>query len=282
MARSYTAAVSDPSPAPTAAPTPGRPAGPSGPTRGRPQVEPADVREHGGQGAASDRRLLMQLAVFTGCDDPQPVVAAAQASGLDVVVYADAHDPQGVALLWSSEHDDDLVGPWRELLRHPSIAALAPQPEMTMTGRTYALGYETDLDEVLIDRPRTRMTDDALAWCVWYPLRRRASFERLPADEKRAILAEHGKIGMSFGAAGHAHDIRLAAHGLNRQDSDFVVGLLGPKLAPLSVLVQRMRATRQTAEHLESLGPFFVGKKLGAFGPHLSPGPGSWPRQAKI
>jgi chlorite dismutase len=35
---------------------------------------------------------------------------------------------------------------------------------------------------------------------VWYPLRRSGKFAQLPADEQRVILAEHGAIGMSFGA----------------------------------------------------------------------------------
>ncbi len=49
------------------------------------------------------------------------------------------------------------------------------------------------------------------------------------------ILAEHGTIGMSYGAADYAHDIRLACHGLDKHDNDFIVGLLGKELYPLSV-----------------------------------------------
>ena len=60
---------------------------------------------------------------------------------------------------------------------------------------------------------------------VWYPLRRNGRFAQLPADEQRTILAEHGEIGMAFGAADYAHDIRLACHGLDRDDNDFVIGL---------------------------------------------------------
>ena len=38
--------------------------------------------------------------------------------------------------------------------------------------------------------------------------------------------------------------------------------LLGPKLHPLSAVVQEMRKTEQTAQYLDSLGPFFVGKAV--------------------
>ena len=95
---------------------------------------------------------------------------------------------------------------------------------------------------------------------MWYPLRRAGSFEQLDQNEQRAILGEHGMIGMSFGAGGFAADIRLACHGLDKNDNDFVIGLIGKELYPLSALVQTMRKTKQTSLHLERLGPFFVGK----------------------
>jgi len=99
-------------------------------------------------------------------------------------------------------------------------------------------------------------------WAVWYPLRRNGKFAQLPADEQRVILAEHGTIGMSFGAGDYAHDIRLACHGLDKADNDFVVGLIGKELFPLSAVVQTMRRTQQTSLYLDRLGPFFVGRVI--------------------
>ena len=55
-------------------------------------------------------------------------------------------------------------------------------------------------------------------------------------------------------------DFQLACYGLDRDDNDFIVGLIGPRLHPLSAVVQEMRKTEQTAQYLDSLGPFFVGK----------------------
>jgi hypothetical protein len=45
-------------------------------------------------------------------------------------------------------------------------------------------------------------------------------------------------------------------------DNDFVLGLVGPELHPLSAMVQAMRRTRQTSNYLASLGPFFVGRAV--------------------
>ena len=129
-----------------------------------------------------------------------------------------------------------------------------------MFGRTYSLGYEPDLQDTLVGRPRRTVLNPAWTWAVWYPLRRNGRFVQLPAEQQRKILAEHGAIGMAYGAADYVHDVRLACHGLNRDDNDFVVGLIGKELFPLSAVVQEMRKTQQTALYLDRLGPFFIGR----------------------
>ena len=128
-----------------------------------------------------------------------------------------------------------------------------------MIGRTYALGHEPDLEDWLLRKPRRNALNPALPWAVWYPLRRKPEFELLSREEQREILMEHGKIGFSYGTANLAHDIRLACHGLDANDNEFVIGLVGRELHPLSHLVQAMRKTRQTSEFIEKMGPFFVG-----------------------
>ena len=77
-----------------------------------------------------------------------------------------------------------------------------------------------------------RLCSPELPWAIWYPLRRSGAFEELPEKEQRAVLAEHGGVGQSFGKAGVAHDIRLACHGLSKDDNDFVIGILGAELYP--------------------------------------------------
>src|SRR4029077_11584856 len=104
------------------------------------------------------------------------------------------------------------------------------RPEYTRRWRPYALGYEPDLQETLIDRPRRTVLNREWGWAIWYPLRRSGRFAQLSDQEQRTILSEHGAIGMSFGAADYAHDIRLACHGLDRDDNDFVIGLIGKQL----------------------------------------------------
>lgn len=225
-----------------------------------------DVSEHGrdaeGNLLALDRRLFMQLLAFGDCRDPQPVLDALAAAGIPATVYADLNDPQGIGVLFFSESPDFFMNEARALLNRAPFAALTPKPQFTMFGRTYSIGYEQDLERTLITRPIEKVADPQRPWAIWYPLRRKGEFELLSGEEQRTVLMEHGGIGMAYGRAGLGTDIRLACHGLDTHDNDFVVALIGPELAPLSKIVERMRKTKQTSQYLQSLGPFFVGKAI--------------------
>jgi chlorite dismutase len=231
-----------------------------------PGLEQIDIREiartASGETVTSDRRLYFQLFAFDNCADVSPLVDALVEEGVQGALYEDLNDPYGVALVSFSEEPDYFLSELRSLLKREPFSELILKPEYTMFGRTYAVGYEPDLVEALITRPSSRVTDPQLPWAIWYPLRRSGSFEQLSAQEQSVILQEHGGIGRAFGRAGLGHDIRLACHGLDKHDNDFVIGLLGPQLMPLSAIVQRMRKTKQTSLHLERLGPFFVGKAV--------------------
>jgi hypothetical protein len=228
------------------------------------RLEAPDLSEKGGlKGGVpqrSDARLFMQLLAFGGCPAVAPVAAVLAKAAVTGVVYEDLNDPRGVAILILHRDPDYFLDTIRPLLLCEPFSGFVQKPEFTMFGRTYALGYEPDLDEVLFARPTRTVLNPEWRWAVWYPLRRNGRFAQLPAEEQRVILAEHGAIGMTFGAADYAHDIRLACHGLDRNDNDFVVGLIGRELFPLSAIVQTMRKTQQTTLYLDRLGPFFIGR----------------------
>lgn len=230
------------------------------------EAAPLDIREKGGakDGVTqySDRRLFMQLTAFTGCRDAHKLINGLIGTGVDCVLYEELNDPTGVAVLAMSEDPGLLVTKLRRDLSHGVFADLTLKPEFSMLGRTYALGYEPKLEDWLLHRPKRVVTDPAWPWAVWYPLRRKGEFARLPRPQQMEMLKEHGNIGRRFGDAGLAMDIRLACHGLDKNDNDFVIGLIGKDLAPLSILVETMRPTVQTSEYLSNLGPFFVGRAV--------------------
>jgi chlorite dismutase len=245
----------DPSGAPQGAPSPGLPT--------------IDVNEYGGkkdgERQVMNRRLFMQLLVFDVPDGHSGDALAGHVAGLlrerkiPAVVYADAMDPHGVGLLTWSDDPAHFVRTVRPIFAAPGLVTTRMRPGWSMIGRTYALGHEPDLEHVLLRRPVENVMKEAHAWHVWYPLRRTGEFAKLPPAEQGPILREHATIGMAYGQQELAHDIRLACHGLDPGDNEFVIGLVGKDLHPLSHLVQAMRKTRQTSEFIAKMGPFFIG-----------------------
>jgi chlorite dismutase len=226
-------------------------------------IRPLDLSEKGRRGKeviSLDRRLFMKFTAFTGVDDQPAAVAAIEASGLAAAVYLDVSDPYGLGVIVASEDPGVFVSTLREIFNRQPFAHFTHKSEFDMLGRSYSIGYEPDLEDTLLHRPLSKLTDPRNEWVVWYPLQRSKGFYVLPEERQKSILGEHGTLAKRYGAGGHATDIRLACHGLDRNDNDFVVGLLGPKLHPLSAVVQEMRRTEQTSQFLDRLGPFFIGK----------------------
>ncbi len=241
------------------------------PGRPRPPALPTiDVFEKGatidGVPQTLNERLFMQLLVYTV--DPKAPLAEVSAtlskalaeSGVGAVVYADVNDPRGLGVLTYSLDPADFVTRVRPALAIPALGNMTLRPELTMIGRTYSSGYEQDLKHWILDRPRHTVQHEGWDWAVWYPLRRKGAFEQLEGREKGSILREHATIGRAYGGQDLAHDVRLACHGLDANDNEFLIGLVGKTLHPLSHVVQTMRGTKQTSEYISQMGPFFVGR----------------------
>ncbi len=234
-----------------------------------PKLPEIDVSEraghHTGNPRSINRRLFMQLLVYRVDPASAPdgvidsTVQSFEAADSPCVIYRDANDPRSIGVLTWSEDPSHFVTTVRSALLAPELSRLTLREDFTMIGRTYAVGYEEDLEYWLLKRSIENVTQPEYRWAVWYPLRRVGAFERLSIKEQAGILREHAAIGRAYGEQHLATDIRLACHGLDAKDNEFVIGLVGKELHPLSHLVQRMRKTVQTSEYIQHMGPFFVG-----------------------
>lgn len=242
-------------------------------TSDAPPPEPAvDVFERGaprdGVPQSMNKRLFMQLLVFVyeGELSPSEVVrhlyAALEHRNVQAVLYEDVNHPSGFGLLSWSEDANDFVTKTRAAVASAGLVGLKVRPEFTMLGRSYSSGFEDNLEFWLLERPVRTVTNPEWPWAIWYPLRRIGAFEQLEGREKGSILREHAVIGKRYGNADLAHDVRLACHGLDANDNEFVIGLIGKDLHPLSHVIQAMRSTRQTSEYIGQMGPFFVGRAV--------------------
>lgn len=233
----------------------------------RPGLPTIDVNEYGGKKEgvrqSMNRRLFMQLVVFdqtSGQDDAAPdALAFVRERRVPAVVYRDLNHPTGGAILTWGEDPSRFI----ELRPFFRGAQITLREGWTMLGRTYASGYEPNLEHWLLQRPIDNVMNEASPWHVWYPLRRTGAFARLPEEEQQEALREHAQIGLAYGQQGLGSDVRLACHGIDAADNEFVIGLIGKELHPLSHLVQSMRKTKQTSQYIEKMGPFFVGHVLG-------------------
>ena len=221
--------------------------------------------EVGGKPQRLDRRLFIQLLAFTGAADTKKLIKELEKSGIEAVLYADVNNPTGVGLLTMSEDATFFTTVLRDFLSTSSFKDLTLLPEYTLLGRTYAIGHERDLEDWLLKRPRRVASNSAWPWAVWYPLRRTGEFALLAKKTQGEILMEHGVIGRAFGDSDLGHDIRLICPGLDKNDNDFVIALIGKDLTPLSKLVETMRSTRQTSTYIEKMGPFFIGRAVYQF-----------------
>ncbi|MEM9695155.1 MAG: chlorite dismutase family protein [Myxococcota bacterium] len=229
-----------------------------------------DVHEYGAEkdGARQkvDERLFMQLLVFEVSGDRHAgevsgeLAQALTKAGVASVIYDDVNNPQGLAVLTWSRNPDHFVTKLRPVLQEASFRTMRQLPEYTMMGRTYATGYERELAYWILERPIEQVNHEGWDWAVWYPLKRKGPFNRLPGKDQGGILREHAVIGRAYGEAGLAHDVRLACFGIDANDNEYVIGLIGQTLFPLSHVVQAMRKTRQTAEYMDKMGPFFIGR----------------------
>jgi hypothetical protein len=235
-----------------------------------PGLPTIDVNEYGGkkdgERQTANRRLFMQLVVFDLPaseveDRPRALADALVERRLPAVIYADTNDPRGVGLLTWSEDPSAFVTHVRPLFG-TLLARATMRNDFAMLGRTYSTGHEPDLLDSLLARPVRNVLDPKHPWHVWYPLRRGGAFARLEPAAAADLLREHAVIGHAYGQQGLAHDVRLACHALDANDNEFVIGLVSHALHPLSHLVQAMRKTRQTSEHIVQMGPFFVGYVL--------------------
>ena len=191
-----------------------------------------------GQPQRSDERLFMQFLAFGGCPDAEPLAAAPRRRpGLPGVLYEDVNDPRG-------RRPADLrrrtlaffLDRVRPLLNAAPFAPLVQKPELH-DARTHVLARLRAGSRGCPAAPPAANGAQSTPGGGPSGIRFGAAgrFAQLPPEEQRVILAEHGAIGMSYGAGDYAHDIRLACHGLDKDDNDFVVGLIGKELYPLVV-----------------------------------------------
>jgi Chlorite dismutase len=229
-----------------------------------PTIEPPQLLEKGHGGQSMDRRMYFQLRVLdvlVGSDvEEAQNRLIAQLHGFEYVLYRDASLSSAFGLLVWSENPDFFAIDLNNIIER--LKVFVPREGFTMTGRTYANGHERDLEDFLLKKPVRNILGPDAEWGVWYPMRRKGEFYMETGGSQCGMLLHHAAIGKSYADVNAASDVRLKCYGIDRDDNEFVIGIIGKTLFPLSKIVEDLRKTEHTSRYMKTLGPFFIGKRI--------------------
>jgi chlorite dismutase len=178
-------------------------------------------------------------------------VAAVEAAGVTVRGFYDVSSLRADADLMVWLHGgapEKLQWALRELRRSALLRTLLPTWN--------AMGVHVDAEFSASHRPAFMGAKDPEAWLTVYPFVRSYEWYILPDEERRAMLADHGRKG---GAYPQVLANTVASFALG--DYEWILALEAPQLVDL---VDMMRALRQTEarRHVREEVPFYTGRRI--------------------
>lgn len=172
----------------------------------------------------------------------------------DGIVLRGVYDVSGLradadVMVWlTGDAPDDLQVAARTIRRSQELAGLAPTWS--------AMGVHRPAEFSADHQPAYLRGATPKRWLTVYPFVRSYEWYLLPADERRAMLAEHGRAGREY------HGVlanTVAAFALG--DYEWLLGLEADELTELVDLMRDLRAT-QARMHVREEIPFFTGRRI--------------------
>ena len=178
-------------------------------------------------------------------------VAVVEAAGVTVRGFYDVSSLRADADLMIWLHGgapETLQWALRELRRTEMLRTLVPTWN--------AMGVHVDAEFSASHRPAFMGTKEPEAWLTVYPFVRSYEWYILPDEERRSMLADHGRKG---GAYPQVLANTVASFALG--DYEWILALEAPQLIDL---VDLMRALRQTEarRHVREELPFYTGRRI--------------------
>jgi chlorite dismutase len=152
-------------------------------------------------------------------------------------------------LLWlTGDTAEGLQAGLRALRRSRELAPLAPTWN--------ALGVHRDAEFTRDHAPAFARGLEPKDWLTVYPFVRSYDWYLLPPEERRALLAEHGKAG---GAFSQVQTNTVASFALG--DYEWILALEADDPIDLVDLMRHLRAT-EARRHVREEVPFFTGRRI--------------------
>lgn len=184
--------------------------------------------------------------------DLAPAVAEVEASGVTIRGWYDVSGLRADADLMVWVHGTDpqvLQAALRTLRRTAPLATLIPVWN--------AMGVHRDAEFTASHLPAFMRGKDPEAWLTVYPFVRSYEWYILPEDERRQMLADHGRKGSEYRQV-LANTVASFALG----DYEWILALEAPELHDLVDLMRHLRQT-DARMHVREEVPFFTGRRIG-------------------
>jgi len=173
----------------------------------------------------------------------------------DGVVVRGIYDVSGLRadadlMLW-------LHGPEPEQLQ-AALRRLRSSSELATTLPTWnAMGVHRDAEFSRDHLPAFMRGAEPKAWLTVYPFVRSYEWYLLPPEERRALLAEHGRAGSAYRGV-----LANTVASFSLGDYEWILALEADELVELVDLMRDLRATG-ARRHVREEVPFFTGRRIG-------------------
>jgi len=184
--------------------------------------------------------------------DLAPAVAAVESTGVTIRGWYDVSGMRADAdlMVWlHGEEPEVLQAALRTLRRAEPLASLLPVWN--------AMGVHRPAEFTASHLPAFLRGTEPEAWLTVYPFVRSYDWYILPDDERRQMLADHGRKGSEFR---QVLSNTVASFALG--DYEWILALEAPELVDLVDLMRHLRQT-EARRHVREEIPFYTGRRIG-------------------
>lgn len=192
-----------------------------------------------------------KIAVGDNSASLSAAVATVEAAGVTVRGFYDVSSLRADADLMVWLHGgapEKLQWALRELRRSELLHTLLPTWN--------AMGVHVDAEFSASHRPAFMGDREPEAWLTVYPFVRSYEWYILPDEERRAMLADHGRKGGAFPQV-LANTVASFALG----DYEWILALEAPQLVDLVDMMRHLRQT-EARRHVREEVPFYTGRRI--------------------
>ena len=178
-------------------------------------------------------------------------IDAVEASGVVIRGFYDVSSLRADAdlMIWlHGPNPEDLQAALRELRRSDLLSTLLPTWNV--------MGVHRDAEFTSNHLPAFMRGKEPEKWLTVYPFVRSYDWYLLPEDERRGMLADHGRKGSEY-AGVQANTVASFALG----DYEWILALEAPELVDLVDLMRHLRNT-EARRHVREEVPFYTGRRI--------------------